>query len=352
MIQRVQAYFFIVLIANASIALTSSSRSRDELSRRTVLLDYSIGDSQMSTNVPHNLKDSLSVSNSIGSSVGSGAVTVELFDYECLVPINSTGLEIELYSSEYTSSRIYYDILINESLLETSPGGLVDSFRSADSSLTGSVTFCIRVSTWEELVPIEHRDTKFDIYFDLTESAMIVFDNSLSEDNADFFETYLDSSCGVNLCQCDSTYSCYTTPSIIEKDDNIELCLYPTMDEDLEVNFHISNFNLQLSAGSLSFDAVLFGSDNWVPNILTSVSESGNTIRVVTPVVAQFFAEGFDRIEVNGNAFIEVESRTKLDISTFNNFHLEAELAKKNTAGCLSGIFEKMSFLYFYRIII
>lgn len=113
-------------------------------------------------------------------------------------------------------------------------------------------------------------------------------------------------------CECDDAFNCLSTPQTISQDESLTLCLEPTSLGDSSV-VEITNFNLRMADGTVSYDPVSFGLLTWDADALTDVSlESGtNKIKIIAPVIAQFFIEDSSSIDVNGNAFLEFASKTR-----------------------------------------
>lgn len=295
----------------------------------------------------------LQVKHDIGFSVDPNKVTVELLDKNCFSTKDDTGLEVSLEPNMFSSSPFIYNITINQALIGSSPGGFVTHTDVASTGTSrGHIEFCTRVSTYERSIMVSARRTGFKLNFDLTDNGFSIFGLNLLQNNADAFATLVDDSFGVDICQCDGNYNCYDTNSAprIKQDENLLLCLYPTANGDESV-VHISNFLLRIvsSDGSYGYSPVSFGFNTWKEDALTDVStqDGTDTIKISTPIVAQFYIEGFDELKVNGEAFLEFDSTKNQEHPAFSSFETQISLEGRSRTGCLTQIFRRVRSSFF-----
>jgi len=305
---------------------------------RELSSSYDINITTFDPDDPLIVQGKLTVSNEIGQSVAAGGVQVTLLDYDCVQNKSSTGLEVELFNTDYTNTSLplTYNIELNQELVDTSPGGFVN-FTTVDKS-TGNVLFCTRVSTYQGDIEVSFRESRFDLSFDLTNNTLSLINIGVDELDLDVFSTDVDDTFAVSACQCDTGFNCLSTPLSITTGDSLLVCLTPTSDNDASI-VEITNFNLRMSSDSVTYDPVIFGTVTWAEDILTAISlDSGsNKIMINAPVIAQFFIQDKTAIDVSGNAFLEFAGSLKERQMTISTFGLTVALEKdeEGMPGCL-----------------
>jgi len=297
----------------------------------------------------------LEVSHKIGSDVNTAignAVIVELLDSDCVAIMNSTGSVVEISDPGYYGTPFQYNVTVDQSKIASDPDfvffdpvATAEGVSSANS--TGSIKFCTRVSTIEGPIAVAFRETKFEFNFDLTVNGFSMSGVSITENTIDSFETLVDDAFAVEVCQC-SNYICYAPGAapVISQDSSLQLCLYPA--GVLPSPIHISNFNLQLSTTTVTYNPVTFGSITWQADILTLVStdSTGDIVMITTPVIAQFFVQGFTSIQASGNCFLEFDSSKTQQLPDFANFGLDIELAAEVQGGCLQKLMQRLTGMF------
>jgi len=268
-----------------------------------------------------------------------------------------TGGVVGISTDGYSGSPFIYNVTIDQTLIADDTTFV--SFDTSDpltGNSLGSIKFCTRVSTIEGPIQVAFRETIFDLQFDLTDnciasSCFSVTGIVISENNPDSFETLIEDDFGVDICQC-SNYVCYGapqnpgSPAPIQQNTPLVLCLLPT--GGLPSVVHISNFNLQLSAGTVTYEPVQFGSATWEEDVLTvvTVDASGDIVMITTPVVAQFYIQAHTSIQASGNCFLEFDSGKVDALPVFANYGLDIELAAETQVGCLQGLVQKLTGMF------
>ena len=137
--------------------------------------------------------------------------------------------------------------------------------------------------------------------------------------------------------------------TLINQNDSLQICLKAittdTNDDGDTSPIDISNFSVQLSAGDIIYDAVTLGSDTWEENTLTKVTEQGYIKRVSTPVLADFFIQGYSNINIGGRAYLSfTDSRGKVE--TLASLSMTVDLEVNQKKGCLQSLLRGMRSLF------
>lgn len=306
---------------------------------------WEIGEAEFSVIGNNILDGKLQVKHAIGHNVDPSNVDVQLLDKNCENPTSDPGLEVSLEKIEYSNSPFVYNVSVNETLIGSSPGGFVTFINQEDTGKSkGFIKFCTRVVTREGNVAAAFKETIFKLNFDLTDKGFI-FSTTLLEDSPDVFVTVIEDSFAVGVCQCDGDYVCYSSGSAptIEQDESLTICLFPTANEDASV-VHISNFNLQMSSkdGAYSYSPVSFGTATWSEDSLTDVylQDDSDVIKISTPIVARFFIDGYEELDVSGEAYLEFDQTSKQENSaSFSRFETMIKLQPRKLSGCFQNMF-------------
>lgn len=311
--------------------------------------DYSVNITTFDNTDPAILEGKLTVSNEIGHSVAAGDVQVTLLDHDCVQNKSSTGLEVELFNTVYsdTSEPFTYNIEVNRGLLSTSPGGFVNFTDASAGDSVGNVLFCTRVSTFSNGLQISFRESRFDLAFSLVNNTFSLTDVGVNADAQGSFNSDVEASFGVEICQCDSSFNCVTTPQVVTQDEKLVVCINPTSLSDASV-VEISNFNLRFASsdGIVDYDPVEIGSTSWDPDPLTTVTPESGTgkLMISAPIVADFFLLTLDRsVDVSGNAFLLFQG-SKRQAANFESFKMRVSLDPNvkqpdDEPGCLEMLF-------------
>lgn len=297
---------------------------------------YIIGESSVTIVGNNALAGKLQVQNEINKPVGSMNVVVELLDFDCSQSKPSSGLEVSLESHTDSSSPFIYDAYINEDKIGLGAGGFV-AYEGNNKS-KGSIQFCTRVSLYEGDIQFFFRDTRFKLNFDLTDNQFVLsnigYDGSGEAEMASEFEA----SNGVTICQCDEDFSCYSDMThALSQTEDLVVCIKSTPATDSSM-VRIPNFNFQMSAGSISFSPVSLGSTTWeVDDPLTDVSEQDDVIKITTPLLAQFFVEGYDNVKITGTALLAHD-----DSEDMANFDMVVGLNVEQKRNCLKSLVQRM----------
>jgi len=303
---------------------------------------WSVGKTEIKVFGENAFDGKLIVQNDIGLSVDHSKVIVELFDYNCKNSKDSSTLEVSLESNDYISSPYQYNITLHKDKLGSSPGGFVKY--EGDTRSKGSIQFCTRVLTYEGDIAVQFRETNILLNFDLTDNQFRLSNMKYDGMEASEFTSAVELGIGVEVCQCDHNFACYSSNDIysLSQDENLVLCLEPTDSSAVE----ISNFNLELSAGAFIYQPVTLGLNTWQTDNLTNVSSLGKRIKVSTPIIAHFFMEDYANINVRGTAQLNFGSS---DGKTSNvaSYDLTVDLNnEKQKDGCLKSIFQTVKSLF------
>lgn len=295
---------------------------------------------------------SLDITNTIGVKV-TDPVTVQLFDKNCVNKESNTSAVVSIQNLVSTPASFGYEVKIDQSLIgaDTVIGTYVTcSPQSGSSCSVGTIEFCTRVSTFIGSIEVAFRETNFNLGFNLTDNAFSLPSIGISENDPDSFITDVDTDFDVDACQCEN-FVC-ATPSIIAQDENLVMCIYPVhgTDPSQASNVKITNFNIDIDAGDgsgFSYRPVVFGTNAWNNDALTDVAEDGNdfTIMISTPIIAQFFIQNVNTIDVNGNAFLEFKSG-KDAATQFGKYAMEVALRVDPELGCLSILIKQVRALF------
>lgn len=314
---------------------------------RILSTDYSVNITTFDRSDPAILEGKVTVSNEIGHSVAAGNVQVELLDHECVQNKSITGLEVELFNTEYndTSLPFTYNIEVNRGLLSSSPGNFVNFTDATAGDSVGNVLFCTRVSTFASGLQVSFRESRFDLAFSLINNTFSLTNVDIDADDLDTFSTLVQDTFGVEICQC-INFNCLTTSLVISQDESVVVCINPTALADASL-VRITNFNLRITSagGSITYDPVSIGVSSWDPDPLTEVVPESGTgkLMITAPIVADFFLLTDDRtVDVNGNAFLEFQS-AKREAFNFASFRMSLPIdndLKVDERGCLEKLFD------------
>lgn len=288
----------------------------------------------------------LAVTNAIGDSV-SDDVQVKLFHKDCVTEDTSGAGVVTIAVTDATPASFGYSVNIDQSLI-----GADSDYSTCDGNANvwcseGTIDFCTRVSTFSGSTEIFFRETIFQLAYTLTDNAISLDNVAISENTVDSFLTDVDTAFIVESCQCDSESQCITTPPDVNQDTSLVMCIYPEHESDSNLNniVTITNFDLTISGGSVSYNPVAFGTSTWDPDTLTSVVPDNNTIKITTPITAQFFIQNVQTVSVGGNAFLEFMS-AKGGAPMFGAYTLDIGLVAGPEAGCLQGLVARFRALF------
>lgn len=329
-----------LLHKNDSKQMYQSLRGFDPISSPKSPIDSSsvVGKSTV-TVVGANIFDGkMQVQNEMVVPIDPMYIEVELLDFECSKPMPSNGLEVSLDNYLYSSTPLIYGVKINKDKIGLRASDFV-SYKSNTNKSRGNIKFCTRVSIHEDEVRLSYRDTKFEIDFSLSDNKYIV--NSVEHDGIGKVKTadHLEESYGVTACQCDDNYVCYdeNTKSSISKDEEVAVCITPAP-IDSRHSATIENLELHMAAGDIEFSPVSLGTNKWdVVDPLAKVSKLGDTIRVSTPPLKEYFMNGYESLKISGTTILQNGESTELGI--FNiGVSLEVESKTESMAKMFRGI--------------
>lgn len=300
---------------------------------------------------PNNIYNSMiDVGNSIGVRVKPNSVKVQLFDENCENEKNKTGLSIVVVETDGPNlgfgDDFSYQLGVDPTNIGGNPGGLV-TFTGVgnEGNSKGRIKFCTRVSSFESSIAVSFRETNFDIGFDLTQNTFSLGDILMQETGPDFISTDVATSFQVAACQCKNDFSCYAPnpDPIISQNQNLVICIRPTGPNASAV--HVSNFNLIMSAGSITYSPVGFGPITWNPNAMTDVTVSGDgdIVKISTSVVADFYINDHTSLQVAGNAFLNFDAGKDTDRNPiYSEFSMSVDVENVDGSGCFQTIMKEI----------
>lgn len=279
-------------------------------------------------------------------------VTLELFNYDCVTEVtDTTGAALSLSSISISNDISEYSVFFDAGNFASDTGGFVES----DGHI-GSVKWCTRVTSLEEDLKISFKETNFVLNYDLSDNGYDITNIGLDVTDPDEFTDLVDSNYSVEGCQCMDFFCMLPAP--IKQNEALVYCIYVWQDEsnaDAILAVAISNFDSKITAGEegdddyVEYMPVEFGTESWDPNDITSVESSfddmGNIIEIVTPMIAAFFANGHDTVDIFGNAFLEFIDTglvPREEENPMREYDFVIELVLPKGVGCFQQILTKM----------
>jgi len=312
------------------------------------LIPWQIQAAQVTLSGGNYFDGALAVTNAIGASV-SDDVQVKLFHQDCATEDTSDAGVVTIDVTDATPASFGYSVNINQSLIgDDADYSSCDANANADCA-EGTIDFCTRVSTFSGSTEVFFRETIFQLAYNLTDNDISLDNVVITENTVDSFLTDVDTAFIVESCQCDANNDCITTPPDVEQDTSLVMCIYPEHESDDSLNdiVKITNFDLTISGGSVSYNPVAFGTSTWNPDTLTSVvpDTEENVIKITTPITAQFFIQDVQTVSVGGNAFLEFTS-AKGGAPMFGAYTLNIGLVAGPEGGCLQGLVARFRALF------
>jgi len=313
---------------------------------RDLQVDYSINASYVENEF--GVEDSFLVSNYVGSSVSPEIITVDLMSNYCEAERNSTGYEIELLNKELnTTSRLFsYNVFINQDLISSSPGNFVnftDDIPESNGFGSGYFSFCTRVKVCDGPIVLQAFETNFLLHFNHTVDGLNLNSVNVEADEVQVFNVDIEESYSVLACQC-RQHRCDS--SNVKQGERLEFCISVRRDDpNLPIEQHISNFYVKFASGSNEYNPVEFGEDTWDADMFTTVEAlvESKVIVVKAPILADFYQDNIDYVDVTGNAFLsfDVEKGVKTFSSKVGyNFRVNITHVDDSTS-CIGLLLEK-----------
>jgi len=243
-----------------------------------------------------------------------------------------------------------YSVGIDQSNIADDTGGFIVSTGPS----TGDVKFCTRVSTYEGSIEVAFRETIFILSYNLTDNAFDLTNTQIQENNPDSFITDVDTDFSVLVYQCNN-YVEITTPTALQQDENLVICLEPTHGGSMAHVVHISNFNVKIYAGSaatndyVEYNPVWFSTNGWESNSITDVKEEpdpDDVIMISTPVIAQFFIQGHTTIKLSGNCFLEFDSAKEARAPVVAAYNMEFGVIDIVEEGCMTALIRRIRSMF------
>lgn len=294
--------------------------------------------------------------NEIGFKGAMNDVTVKLFDYDCETEqdlMNSTNA-VTIFNTIQPSSTVgetepfFYDINISTSDIASDTGGFVTV--DGTSNQTGVIEFCTRVSTSEGSIEVAFRECNFRLSYSLAANFSLTGLN-ITERDPDVLTPEIPTDYGVAACQCED-FECLSSPVTILQDESLVVCLFPTFLGNATNTVRISNFNFKVFAGTprtpeyVEYNPVWFSTDGWsydpLTLVTTSVEADATVVMVQTPVIAGFFIQGHESINVEGNAFLEFTTSKAAKAPMFDTYVLEFAIEATRAEGCIKQLINRI----------
>lgn len=274
----------------------------------------------------------------------SSDIDLGLFTYDCVDEVSMTGHEVELYQDEFETNPFTYNVSLDNFMSDSYTSAGLVTFTEEDS--IGEFRFCTRVATLLDTVTVAFRETNFVIGFQITDSESTINGIEYQERNIDHIDTTIDAD-GVEACQCQDDYSCFTpgTGPDVVPGATLNLCMFPAIESTF-----ISNFELDITSPDeeVQYRPVAFGASGWEPNFISRVDVQGDDIKVSTVLIADFYTNGYEFIHITGNVMLEFVGRVDSRFADFDmliNLDLGADNIEGD-AGCLKAILNRISGLF------
>lgn len=296
----------------------------------------------------------LRVSHQMGPAVPANMTRVELYDTNCENVKHYRDLEVwipDYFSNGGFGVTFSYDIAFNHSLMGSAPGGFVNFTGTGlyDEFSVGVISFCTRVvldgETFSGTVPIYYVDTNFLVSFNMTNRGFAISDTDISPANPTEFTTDpVDDAYFIEACLCDVGFSCVDASTPVQQGSPLVMCLTPRHPEGKDL-VSITNYNLDITAGDISYSPVWYGSDGPENNVVTELDTDEKTQRISTLLIQDFYIENFNTIDVSGNAFLEFDVVARAP--NFYTFGMLVILDPTPTGvGCFGQMFKALADLF------
>lgn len=302
----------------------------------------------------------LEIQNTIGNGVDPGDVSVELYDHDCEVKKNSSGLVVELDTIEYISSPHIYEARINPELITTDTEGFVTINNEGGNtgSSVGSIAFCTKTSTFSGPIEVTYRLARWALRFNLTENAFEI-ENVVMEDTEidEFIDTDVEFEFSIQACLCETnSFECITDPDIsYVQNESPCFCLKPIINgsPELPAPVDIVNFDLNLIAGQdddeLIYTPVEFGSNGPIDNALTDIFTGGPNLKVkkiCTVIISAFYSRGFQELSASGNCFLAFPQEEARSLPEFSAYELVFAIEPAAQESCLKSLFASIKTIF------
>jgi len=298
----------------------------------------------------------LTGSNTIGFKGAANDVSVKLFDYDCENEkdlMNSTNA-VTIFNTTQPESTVdeidsfTYDLNISSSNIASDTGGFVTV--TGTSNETGVIEFCTRVSTSEGSIEVAFRECNYRLSYSLGANFSLTGFN-ISERDPDVLTPVIPTDYAVSACQCED-YECLSSPLTIQQDESLTVCLIPTYLGNATKTVEISNFNFKVYAGTprtpeyVEYNPVWFSTDGWsydpLTLVTTSETDDATVVMVQTPVIAGFFIQGHESINVEGNAFLEFSASKASKAPMFDTYVLQFAIEATPSEGCIKQLINRI----------
>jgi len=284
----------------------------------------------------------LGVSYAVGTEADD--VVFTLFNEGCEIePSDLSNSALDLIPSEFADGVASYDIEFITSNFANDSAGFVTSEGSI-----GSVKFCVRATSYEDVISVAFRDTEFVLTYDLRDLTYEVIDIEIDAEDPDVgLDTQLGDLFVIAACQCEE-YAC--EDYAVEQNSPLVFCLWAeTLDEEKAENVVVSNFNTRIFAGeggdAIEYMPVEIGTNTYNPNDLTVVTvDIDETVMISTILIAAFYSSGFPTVNIDGFVFLEFASAS--GARAFEEYGLEIDLVGASQLGCIAALIERITGLF------
>ena len=281
------------------------------------------------------------------------AMNVSLFDLNCINEVNDSAVAIPYEQFDQTARSFDYDIKINTTEIGKSNLVTFDNSTVGTGDSKGSINFCTRVVTTYtgKSFDVSFRETNFQMNFDLTNNDFTAFsldDISISENDAEDFDTDVNTTFSVSAYLCDDALSPLPISTVYQQNEALKICLTPSSSF-----VEISNFEMKMtSTDGYTYNPVSYGNQVYAPNTLTTVVEdpsgSTDTLKVTTAIVANMFLGGGSSVDITGNAFLMFKSAKATSNTQFVPFKLKVmiKVDELQEGGCFVKLFQILKVLF------
>lgn len=315
------------------------------------IVPWLVGDTQVSLFGSNNyIDDTIRVTNEIGSKV-TDPISVKLFNKNCDIEETNSPAVVSLLGVDNTPATFEYQVNINQSMIGDVNGTYMTCITTDNSACgVGKIEFCTRVSTYHESLEIAFRETNFEFTFNLTDNDFSLENISIEENQPNSFVSNVVDDYGVEACQCDFDFNCISAVTITQN-ENLVMCLKPTHPTNPNA-VEISNFYIDIDPSDstisvATYSPVIFSATTWDANSLTDVAvdDTGFVVKISTPIVAQFFINNVNQVDVTGNAFLVF--KTAKDVTAlFADYGIQVGLAIAPQAGCFALLIKQVRDLF------
>mmetsp|Transcript_42787 Transcript_42787/g.84067 ORF Transcript_42787/g.84067 Transcript_42787/m.84067 type:complete len:373 (+) Transcript_42787:212-1330(+) len=200
------------------------------------------------------------------------------------------------------------EIIVDTSKFESSPDLVF--WAPGFGYSKGALKMCIKAQAYLGDISVTFHKERVQLSFDLTQNSFTVSDVGISAADYTMQQIDVNSIYQVSACRCNQTsYACDTQVSSLNQNDLLFVCLRPN-----STDVSIANFDMKYTqAGEEDNYIVTMGNDGPETSFLSAVFHSGDEVRVVSRLLTDLFMAEEKSFNVEGNAHLTFENRTKTE---------------------------------------